>query len=175
MAASRYARGWEDAELVAAAERLGGLECWPVTWDGSRAGLAGLKDMTSQLIGRFCTAATEATRERHGGGRMVRYDADLVVPRETVSEIAILKALAAVYVMEPRRDDPIYVAQRELLAELYDHLVAIAPFGLDAEYRADWREAGSDAERRRVVVDQLAALTDTSATLLHAAHVAKVR
>ncbi|MDR1152778.1 MAG: deoxyguanosinetriphosphate triphosphohydrolase, partial [Bifidobacteriaceae bacterium] len=160
MAASRYVRGWDEAELIAAAGRLGGLEYWPTTWDGSRAGLAGLKDMTSQLIGRFCTAATGATRARHGGGRMVRYGADLVVPRETLGEIAILKALAAVYVMEPRRDDPIYVAQRELLAELYEHLVDIAPFGLDAEYRGDWRSASSDAERRRVVVAQIAALTD---------------
>jgi dGTPase len=175
MAALKYAPGWDEAELAQAAARIGQLEYWPAAWDGSRASLAGLKDMTSQLIGRFCTAATAATRERHGGGRLVRYEADLAVPRQTAGEIAVLKALAAVYVMEPRREDPVYVAQREMLAELYQHLVTMAPFGLEAEYRADWQAAGTDAERRRVVVDQVAALTDTSATLLHAAHVTRRR
>jgi dGTPase len=166
MAASRYAQGWETDELSEAADRLRRLSYWPSGWDGSRPALAGLKDMTSQLIGRFCTAATLATREHHGGGRLVRYEADLVIPRETAGEIAVLKGLAAVHVMEPRREDPVYRAQREALAKLFEYLVEHAPAALEAEYRVDWEAAGCDADRRRVVVDQVAALTDASATLL---------
>ncbi|MDR0433244.1 MAG: deoxyguanosinetriphosphate triphosphohydrolase [Bifidobacteriaceae bacterium] len=171
MAATRFAPQLDEAELTDAAERLRDLD-WRA-WDGSRSALAGLKNMTSDLIGRFCTAATLATRRRYGSGAIIRYGADLVIPRETAAEIAVLKALATIYVMEPRRDDPIYVAQRELLAELYERLVHIAPFGLDAEYRQDWLSAADDGARRRVVVDQLAALTDTSAHLWHTAYVAR--
>ncbi len=44
-----------------------------MTYDGSHRALAGLKDMTSQLIGRLCDSVTEATRAVHGDGVLSRH------------------------------------------------------------------------------------------------------
>src|ERR1022692_3931233 len=35
--------------------------CWPAAFDGGPVALAGLKNLTSELIGRFCEAAQDAT------------------------------------------------------------------------------------------------------------------
>ena len=39
------------------------LPCWPTGFDGGLESLAALKNLTSELIGRFCRAAEEATRD----------------------------------------------------------------------------------------------------------------
>ncbi|WP_395657827.1 deoxyguanosinetriphosphate triphosphohydrolase [Nocardioides sp.] len=142
---------------------------WPVTpYDGSRRSLAALKNLTSDLIGRFCGAVQHATFEA-GDGPFVRYAADLVVPEQTRLEIAVLKGVAAHYVM--RADDRVALMerQRELLAELVTVLADRAPGALDRPFADDWRAAGDDAARLRVVVDQVASLTDASAVARHAA------
>jgi dGTPase len=136
-------------------------------YDGSRRALAGLKDMTSQLIGRFCDAAQAATRERYGDGPLVRYAARLVVPSATTAEILALKGLAVTYVMAPREHEPLYLQQRSLLTDLVDVLSERAPMALEPPFAADWSAAASDGERLRVVVDQVASLTDVSAAVWH--------
>ena len=50
-------------------------------FDGSMRALAGLKNLTSQLIGRLVGAAEDATRDGYGAGPLVRYEAELLVPR----------------------------------------------------------------------------------------------
>jgi len=97
----------------------------------------------------------------------VRYAADLVVPEGSQVEMAILKGVAAHYVM--RADDRVraMASQRELLAELVEVLAKTAPDHLDRPYADDWRQADDDAARRRVVVDQVASLTDASAVTWH--------
>jgi dGTPase len=162
-----YAPSADAGLLDQAAQTLAALPCWASGWDGSREALARLKDMTSQLIGRFCEAAELATRAAYGEGSLTRYAADVVVPTHTAAEIAVLKALAAVYVMQPRLEDPEYVGQRTVVTELYGYLMASAPDGLEPEFRVDFVEAGTDEARGRVVVDQIASLTDSSAILLH--------
>ena len=98
---------------------LAGLQAvdgWPdAAYDGSRRHLAALKNLTSDLIGRFCGAVQDATFAA-ADGPFVRYRADLVVPAETEREIAVLKGIAAHYVM--RADDRVALMsrQRELLA-----------------------------------------------------------
>jgi dGTPase len=144
---------------------------WPrAAYDGSRRSLAALKNLTSDLIGRFCGAVQQATFAEHDGspGPFVRYAADLVVPERTRLEIAVLKGVAAHYVM--RADDRVatMARQRELLAELVETLVARGPDALERPFALDWAEAADDAARRRVVVDQVASLTDASAVALHA-------
>lgn len=156
-----------DDELGVALERLMGLPFWLESCDGSRRGLASLKDMTSQLIGRFCMAARDATRERFGRGALTRYAADLVVPAETLAEILVLKGVAAYYVMAPRELDPVYLDQRVTLTELVQALYDRGPELLEPPFADDWRRAENDAARLRVVVDQVASLTDTSAMLWH--------
>ena len=58
--------------------------------------------------------------------------------------------------------------QRELLAELVEALAKTGPDHLDPAYAGDWAEATDDATRMRVVIDQVAALTDASAATWHA-------
>jgi len=58
-------------------------------------------------------------------------------------------------------------SQRELLAELVEVLAKTAPDHLDTQYADDWRQADDDAARRRVLVDQVASLTDASAVTWH--------
>jgi dGTPase len=123
--------------------------------------------MTSQFIGRFTAAAEQATRERFGPGRLTRYAADVVVPRSVVVEIAVLKGLASVYVMTASDRQAVYTRQRELLTELVQRLVDRAPEGLEPRFGQVWQDADDDADRLRVVIDQVASLTDGSAVALH--------
>ncbi|WP_414720404.1 deoxyguanosinetriphosphate triphosphohydrolase [Streptomyces sp.] len=169
VAARRYAPpGTEEAELAEALDRLLEQEWWPHGYDGSAVAQARLKDATSQLIGRFCLAAEGATRAAYGSGRLTRYAARLVVPRGTRLECDVLKAVADRYVMQRPDQDRLRREQRAVLAELADALTARAPDGLDPQFRALFAAAGTDTARLRVVVDQIASLTDASARRLHA-------
>jgi dGTPase len=151
-----------DAEVEAALDALAQVRGWVTGFDGSRAALAGLKDLTSQLIGRFCGAVQQATRARTGPQRLTRYAADLVVPRATAVEVTALKAVASVYVVTALDRVPVYERQRQVLQELVEHLAA-DPSGLEAPYASDHAAAPDDAARLRVVLDQVASLTDASA------------
>lgn len=156
-----------DDHLREAMEVLPRLPSWVSRYDGTRAGLAALKDMTSQLIGRFCLAAEHATRAQHGGGRLTRYIADVVLPAATLAEISVLKGVAALYVMGPREDEPVYQYQREIVTDLVAVLTDTAPDSLEEHFAADWRDAADDGARFRVVLDQVASLTDLSALAWH--------
>jgi len=154
-------------ELVAAFDRLDNLESWIESWDGSRIDLARLKNLTSQLIGRFAHEAVHATRAAHPVGSLIRFGANVVVPRETQAEIAVLKGIVAANVMKTNSRKPIYLHQREIITELADALLETEGRDLDAGFAADWREARDDAARKRVIVDQVASLTDQSAIAWH--------
>ncbi|MEU9173793.1 deoxyguanosinetriphosphate triphosphohydrolase [Streptomyces sp. NPDC048420] len=158
----------DPAELAAALDRLQDEPWWPHGYDGSAAAQARLKDATSQLIGRFCLSAEAATRERHGTGRLTRYGAELVVPHETRLECAVLKAVADRYVMQRAEQERLRADQRIVVAELAEALTARAPDGLDPQFRALFDRAPDDRARKRVIVDQIASLTDASARSLHA-------
>ena len=165
---SWYGTGIDTAELYGAMERLPLVDTWVRGFDGSRRSLAALKDMTSQLIGRFAGAANEATTTEHGPGPLTRYAAGLVVPTGTLAEILVLKGLAVTYVMAPREAEPLFRRQRELVADLVHVLSERAPIALEPPFADDWRTATDDAARLRVVVDQVASLTDVSAAAWHA-------
>ncbi|MFF3329756.1 deoxyguanosinetriphosphate triphosphohydrolase [Streptomyces sp. NPDC002888] len=169
VAVGRYVPADTDpAELAAALDRLQDEEWWPHGYDGSAVAQARLKDATSQLIGRFCLAAEAATRAAYGGGRLTRYGAELVVPHETRLECAVLKAVADRYVMQRAEQTRLRADQRIVVTELAEVLTARAPDGLDPQFRALFEAAPDDRARKRVIVDQIASLTDTSARSLHA-------
>ncbi|MFG2131886.1 deoxyguanosinetriphosphate triphosphohydrolase [Streptomyces sp. NPDC048751] len=169
VAVGRYVPADTDpAELAEALDRLQNQEWWPHGYDGSAAAQARLKDATSQLIGRFCLAAEGATRAAYGGGRLTRYAAELVVPRETRLECAVLKAVADRYVMQRAEQTRLRADQRIVVTELAELLTARAPDGLDPQFRALFDAAPDDRARKRVIVDQIASLTDSSARSLHA-------
>jgi dGTPase len=165
-------RGWylPDADDDELDDVLAGLRTqgsWPTTsYDGSRRGQAALKNLTSDLIGRFCGAAQHATFAA-GDGPFMRYAADLVVPERTRLEIAVLKGIAAHYVMQAEDRLALMVRQRELLAGLVAELCRRAPDALQRPFADDWRAAADDDERLRVVIDQVASLTDASAVTWH--------
>ena len=158
----------DDAFLDEALARLRGVGSWPTaSYDGSRGALAALKNLTSDLIGIFCGRVHQATRAAHGDEPLVRYRADLVLPEETTTEIAVLKGIAAHYVMRAVDRVELMVRQRALLEELFAVLADRAGDGLDPEFRADFDDAADDAARTRVLLDQVASLTDASAVTWH--------
>jgi dGTPase len=148
------------------------LPCWPSAYDGGLESLAALKNLTSELIGRFCRSAQQATLAAAavpaaGPARLTRYAADLVVPRQQRLECALLKGVTAQYVMSRAGAAENQARERELIAELAAAVRAGAPATLDPVFRPAYAAAVSDQERLRVVVDQIASLTDTSAIAWH--------
>lgn len=160
-----YLPAVEDAEVAAALTRLREQPWFVTDFDGSRASLAALKDMTSELIGRFCWATATATLAWHGHRPLVRYAADLVIPADSEVEIAALKGVAAVFVMTlvDRQQD--YEAERALLTGLVTRLADGDGAELETPFADDYRSATTDSGRLRAIVDQVASLTDASAVV----------
>ncbi len=158
----------DDAALDHAWRRLREVAAWPeAAYDGSRRGLGRLKDLTSDLIGVFCGEVHAATVARHGTRPLVRHDAWLVVPEQTETAVAVLKGIAAHYVMRAEERLEVMEQQRLLLTELYAALVARGAEALDPAFASDLAEATDAAGRQRVVLDQIASLTDASALAWH--------
>ncbi|MEZ0072125.1 deoxyguanosinetriphosphate triphosphohydrolase [Planotetraspora sp. GP83] len=179
LAVCRLTREWyaPEADLNELAEIFGRLVAeplWPGRFDAGLVDLAALKRLTSALIGRFCRSAQEATREVYGcrvvpaGGAISgRHSMDLVVPRTTRLECALLKGVTAYYVMSRADHHATQARQRELIAELGSLIMLGAPATLEPALRPMFENASGDAERLRVVVDQIASLTDASAMAWH--------
>ena len=90
-----------EAELTEVLEALLALDSGPPPSTAAPAAVAALKNLTSELIGRFCSAAQRGHPIASGRRRaaVTRYAADLVVPRRQRLECALLKAVTAHYVM----------------------------------------------------------------------------
>lgn len=170
LAHRRYALDLDTGDLEAALGRILATGTVPTSHDGSRAALATLKDMTSRLIGRFVLAAELATRDRFGQGALIRHRAGLVVPDAARAECVVLKAIAGHFVMNSAEHLRLMAAEREIVEELVA-AYRRDPARLDPDLRADFAVAarrGDDRAALRVVVDQVAALTDVRAKALHA-------
>ena len=155
-------------ELTETFDRLLRLSFWPARFDGEPQTAAAVKNLTSELIGRFCDAALRATRPV-GSPPLTRYACDLNVPWRQRMECALLKGVTAFYVMGRAGVAASQAREREVLTELAGALAAGAPDSLDPMFRPAHRAAATDSARLRVVVDQVASLTDTSAMAWHAA------
>src|SRR5699024_12076753 len=134
-----YLPATELEAIEAALSRLEATPTWVMSAGGHRNAHAALKDMTSQLIGRFSTAAFEATRDAYGNDPLTRHTADVIVPGETEIEIATMKGIAAHYVMSSARRQPLYEAQREILLELVEFLLNTDAQFLESMHAQDWR------------------------------------
>ena len=73
-----------------------------------------------------------------------------------------MKAVAAHYMMFRPGASAMYERQDEVIARLVEELLRREGGDLDPWLRVFWDGAGSDEERLRVVVDQVASLTDVS-------------
>jgi len=167
LAASVYSDE-SPADLEVVWRGLRALDVWPTDFDATTSAQVRLKAMTSTLIGRFCEAARTATQERYGTQPLRRYDAELVVPRQAAAECALLKAVAARWVMGRPGVVAAQQRERDVVAELVGLLADRAPGALEPAHAEAWRSAADDRARLRAVVDQVASLTDAAAVALHA-------
>ncbi|MFZ2502363.1 MAG: deoxyguanosinetriphosphate triphosphohydrolase [Nocardioides sp.] len=158
-----------NAQLDRVLAGLVAIDGWPTDdYIGSRRALASLKNLTSDLIGRFCGAVQEATGAATGGDAPIaRYRADLVVPQQTQLEIAVLKGIAAHFVMATDDRVTLMERQRMLLHELVTELWRRGPEALERPFADDFAAASDDTARFRVIIDQVASLTDASAHAWH--------
>ena len=163
-----YGSDATEQEAVQAHQRLSALSAWPHYYDGTHRSLARLKDSTSQLIGRFVLAAELETRKVHGDGPLSRYSADLEIPRYQVVEVDFLKAIAGHYLINAPHSQERYAKQQIIIREIVEMLLASAPRELDSFFLKAWNDAGDETARMRVIIDQVAALTDPGAYALHA-------
>jgi len=167
VAKQMYLADITEAEMQIGLSSLQKLSCWPRYYDGTHRSLARLKDLASQLIGRFAQAAEVATQEKYGDGDLTRYSANLVVPRAQRVEVALLKSMAGHYVINADDSQIRYAEQQKLLTELVEAILESAPATLEGFFLQDWQQAQTDQQRLRVVIDQVASLTDPGAVALH--------
>jgi dGTPase len=160
-------------EIQAAFERLNANIYWLKSYSSSLADQATLKNLTSGLIGSFVGRSTKTTLVSNTSEHLVRYNGSLVVPSDVRAEIAVLKGIVSVFLMTDEKRQPYYIWQREVLTELADALLASNGKHLDHYCQSVWTQAKTDSEKYRVVVDQVASLTDVSALNLHAELIGK--
>jgi dGTPase len=161
--------GWDvtAAELESVFAAFIQLDCWQFSFDGGPASFAAAKNLTSELVGRLCNGAEEETRAASGPAPLSRYGADLLVPRGQLLECALLKAVAAHYVMSRPPAVAEQARERDVITELALAVLRGAPATLEPIFQPAWDSAADDQQRHRVVIDQLASLTDTSALAWH--------
>ena len=162
-----YGSDFAKSELDAALIRVSTLPSWPASFDGTMRSLGELKNLTSTLIGRFCVAAQQATQAEYGKRPLTRYEASLIVPDEARYEVTALKALAARFVMNRAGADELYARQRQQIQDLVEFLSQDPEANLDRFHTDLWQEANSSAAKFRVVIDQVADLTDVSLVQWH--------
>ncbi|MFC0316018.1 deoxyguanosinetriphosphate triphosphohydrolase [Gordonia phosphorivorans] len=158
----RYFDGPNAESLIAAAQRLSEM---PIVtdlgaYDGSLDSLVAMKRLTSELIGRFAASVITATRNQQGPRPLRRYDADLAIPADVAAEVAMLKTVALRFIFSDRSHRAKQDRQRERIHRVATLLLNTAPGGLDPILVPRWQAAETDAQRMRVVVDQIASMTE---------------
>ena len=142
------------------------LDCWPRDFDGSLSAAAAVKNLTSELIGRLCGAAQHATRPA-GHPPLTRYAAAWWYPAAAAG-VRAAEGRDRALRHEPARSGWLRRrASGKLIAELAEAVLAGAPVTLEMFFRPEFESAPDDRARLRVVIDQIASLTDTSAMAWH--------
>ena len=156
----------DEDSVTSALERLRNGNHWLTAFDSSEQSRAQLKNLASTLIGSFVSRTTHLTLESNSA-TLIRYSGSIQIPVEVSSEISLLKGLVSAYLMSHESRRPYYERQRELLSELADSLLAANGKHLDDQCLSAWQAAKGEHQKRRVIVDQIALLTDQGALSLH--------
>ncbi|MDK8306180.1 deoxyguanosinetriphosphate triphosphohydrolase [Corynebacterium imitans] len=153
--------------LIDAADRLRSLPAIAAAadFDFTLQSWTRLKALTSQLVGRYVGGVTQATLADEANQALStglgRQHGDLVIPPDVEAEVRLLKTVAVLYVM----DIPAHLArqdrQRERIFRVHEYLRAGAPGTLDTIFRTWFEAAETDTERERVIVDQIASMTES--------------
>jgi dGTPase len=154
-----------EVQLTEALHRLRENQHWVGHFDGSPASKAALKNLTSDLIGRFVVKTTQATLENAPRANLSRYQSGVIVPARIRAEIAVLKGLVAAFLMTTSERKPFYDAQRDQLVDICNYLMDAPEALQELAPQPFW--ADDYVQRKRAVVDAVSSLTDLSAIALH--------
>lgn len=167
-------------ELIDAADRLRALPAIAAAADFNYtlSSWAGLKQLTSELVGRYVGAVTAATSsapenqpealrsDANPSGALGRQHGHFIIPAEAEAEVRLLKTIAVLYVMDMPTHLKRQERQRDRIYRVHDYLTNAAPGALDTMFQQWWLTASSEQERERVVIDQIASLTESRLELL---------
>jgi len=165
LAATEYATEIDEDNLNKALNSLIKQSWWVKSITATQVDMAALKNMTSHLIGKFTEEIEQATKAGNKAENFTRYNANLIVPLETKAQIAVLKAVVNLFVMQRKGAAENYAKEQDLILNIVDGLQN-NPQKLDPQFKHQFDNAGSIKEAKRAVIDQVASLTDSSARRL---------
>jgi len=165
LAATEYATEIDEDNLNRALNSLIKQSWWVKSFTATQVDMAALKNMTSHLIGKFTEEIEQATKTGNKAENFTRYNANLIVPLETKAQIAVLKAVVNLFVMQRKGAAENYAKEQDLILNIVDGLQK-NPLKLDPQFKHQFDNAASSKEAKRAVIDQVASLTDSSARRL---------
>jgi dGTPase len=165
LAATEYATEIDEDNLNRALNSLIKQSWWVKSFTATQVDMAALKNMTSHLIGKFTEEIEQATKAGNKAENFTRYNANLIVPLDTKAQIAVLKAVVNLFVMQRKGAAENYAKEQDLILNIVEGLQN-NPQKLDPQFKHQFDNAGSSKEAKRAVIDQVASLTDSSARRL---------
>ena len=165
LAATEYAPEINEDNLNKALNSLIKQSWWVKSFTATQVDMAALKNMTSHLIGKFTEEIEQATKAGNKAENFTRYNANLIVPLDTKAQIAVLKAVVNLFVMQRKGAAENYAKEQDLILNIVEGLQN-NPQKLDPQFKHQFENAGSSKEAKRAVIDQVASLTDSSARRL---------
>jgi len=165
LAAEEYASEIDESILSKALNSLINQSWWVKSFTATQVDMASLKNMTSHLIGKFTEEIEQATKSGNKENNLTRYNANLIVPLDTKAQIAVLKSVVNLFVMQRKGAAENYAKEQDLILSIVDGLQN-NPLKLDPQFKQQYDNAESSKEAKRAVIDQVASLTDSSARRL---------
>ena len=165
LAAKEYASEIDESILSKALNSLINQSWWVKSFTATQVDMASLKNMTSHLIGKFTEEIEQATKSGNKENNLTRYNANLIVPLDTKAQIAVLKSVVNLFVMQRKGAAENYAKEQDLILSIVDGLQN-NPLKLDPQFKQQYDNAESSKEAKRAVIDQVASLTDSSARRL---------
>ena len=165
VAKSEYAADLSNDQLSQALNYLISQEWWVKSFTATQVEMAALKNMTSYLIGKFTEEIERSTKLENESSNLTRYNAKLVVPSNTRSQIAVLKAVVNLFVMQRKGAAENYAKEQDLILSIVAGLER-NPDKLNTQFKSQFDDATNEKQAKRAVIDQVASLTDSSARRL---------